>query len=160
MGATVIEKHIQKVLSKYDISIPHLQNINQLTNKLLKERSPDLLSSYFKTIKSSIDEMSNELADLNAELSKRVRYKKRNVQKILDNIQKMYLEYLKRENKIMTSQLEKARDYLFPDNKLQERVFNIIQYMNKYSPNIIDCMKDLLAKESPGSHVILRCWMF
>ncbi|MHA1353947.1 MAG: hypothetical protein ACTSR1_02080, partial [Candidatus Heimdallarchaeota archaeon] len=60
----------------------------------------------------------------------------------------------------MQNQLFKARSYLFPSDKPQERVFNIFQYLNKYSPKLLSCIKNLSSTSEPGNHVVLKCWMF
>ncbi|MHA1462987.1 MAG: hypothetical protein ACTSQ0_07960, partial [Candidatus Heimdallarchaeota archaeon] len=69
-------------------------------------------------------------------------------------------KYVKNDNQLMMSQLTKTRAYLFPSDIPQERMFNIFQYLNKYSLTLLDCMRNLLSKDQPGKHVVLKCWMF
>jgi uncharacterized protein YllA (UPF0747 family) len=104
--------------------------------------------------------MNNNLAEVSPELGNRAKGRKQSIMKELTNIERMYLKYVKDDNQILQAQLQKAKAYVFPDEKPQERIFNIFQYLNKYSLNMLDCMKDLLTKVEPGNHVVLKCWMF
>lgn len=160
MGATVIERHINRIIEKYNFNITELRNLEQLSSRLVRNENDDFLSKYFNQISSSLDGMSNELSDYNKELGSRVSNRKRSIMKDLENIEKMYISYIKKDNTLLMNQLEKSRAYLFPEDIPQERKFNIFQYLNKYSFTMLDCMRNLLSKRQPGKHVVLKCWMF
>ncbi|MCF2143662.1 MAG: bacillithiol biosynthesis cysteine-adding enzyme BshC [Candidatus Heimdallarchaeota archaeon] len=160
MGATIIEKHINKILEKYSVKITDLSNVEQLTNRLLRSENKEFLEPYFTTITTTLENLQTKLNEINKELAGRVTGRSQMIKKTLKDIEKMYIKYIKENNKIMVNQLEKARAYLFPCNKPQERVFNIFQYLNKYSPNLLTCIKNLLAQTEPCNHVVLKCWMF
>jgi len=160
MGATIIEKHINKILEKYSVKITELSNVEQLTNRLLRSENKEFLEPYFTTITTTLEDLQTKLNEINKELAGRVTGRSQMIKKTLKDIEKMYIKYIKENNKIMVNQLEKARAYLFPCNKPQERVFNIFQYLNKYSPNLLTCIKNLLAQTEPCNHVVLKCWMF
>jgi len=160
MGATIIEKHINKILEKYSINITDLNAVDQLTNRLLRGENKELLEPYFQKITVTLEELKAKLEEINKELAGRVAGRNQVIRKTLADIENMYLKYVKEDNKVLVKQLQKARAYLFPCNKPQERVFNIFQYLNKYSPNLLTCIKNLLAKAEPCNHVVLKCWMF
>lgn len=160
MGATVIERHINRIIEKYQFNITELRNVSQLTNNLLRNENKEFLSPYFDKIKNTLDELNQDLGKINQELAQRAEGRKKSVLKELTNIERMFLKYVKDDNEVLTNQLAKGNAYLFPDNKPQERIFNIFQYLNKYSLNILNCMKDHLGKTEPGNHVVLKCWMF
>jgi uncharacterized protein YllA (UPF0747 family) len=160
MGATIIERHINRIIDKYQFNLTELKNVNQLTNKLLLDENKDFLEPYFDRVTNALNDLNGELGNVNQELGQRVEGRKKSIMKELTNIERMYLRYVKEDNKVLTNQLQKAGAYLFPDDIPQERVFNIFQYLNKYSINILNCMKDMLKKTDPGNHVVLKCWMF
>ena len=160
MGATVIERHINRIIEKYNFNITELRNLEQLSSRLIRNEHDDFLNKYFNQISSSLDNMSKELSDYNKELGSRVSNRKNSIMKDLENIEKMYFSYVKKDNTLLMNQLEKSRAYLFPDDIPQERKFNIFQYLNKYSFTMLDCMRNLLSKKQPGKHVVLKCWMF
>ncbi|MGQ4915878.1 MAG: bacillithiol biosynthesis cysteine-adding enzyme BshC [Candidatus Asgardarchaeia archaeon] len=159
MGATLIEKHVDKVIQKYNFEITELRKLDNLISRLLKRESKEVLEKHFNRILSTIDDLKKELSSIDPELGVRVGYKKQSVMKILNSIEDMFIKYVKKSNEIMISQLEKARAYLFPEDKPQERVFNIFQYLNKYSLSLLECIKNLFSKYEPGSHVVMKCWM-
>jgi bacillithiol biosynthesis cysteine-adding enzyme BshC len=160
MGATIIERHINRIIEKHQFDITELRNANQLVNKLLLAENKDILEPYFDKVTKTLTKLNKELTQINQELGQRTEGRKKAIEKELTNIERMYLRYVKEDNKILSNQIHKAGAYLFPDDKPQERIFNIWQYLNKYSINILNCMKDMLKKTDPGSHVVLKCWMF
>lgn len=160
MGATLVERHIDKIIQKYDFKILELLNLNKLITRILKSKNKDFLDKYFEQILSILDDLKERLASINKELGIRTEYKKQSIKKILTSIEEMFIEYIKRDSTIMISQLEKAKAYLFPSEKPQERVFNIFQYLNKYSLSLLGCVKEVLREHKPGSHVVIKCWMF
>ena len=160
MGATVLERHINRIVEKYDVNLAELKDTNKLTTRLLKSENKDFLTSYFDQITNTLDEMNKNLTDVSQELGNRANGRKQSIMKELTNIERMYLKYIKDGNQVLQAQLQKAKAYVFPDEKPQERIFNIFQYLNKYSLNMLDCMKDLMTKVEPGNHVVLKCWMF
>ncbi len=159
-GATVIERHINRIIEKYKFNIAELRDLNRLTSNLLKSDNKDFLDIYFNQISRTLDELNENLLTFNQELGNRSQHRKQNIMKELSNIERMYIKYVKDDNKVLQNQLRKARDYLFPGDKPQERVFNIFQYLNKYSMNLLNCMQDYLTKVDPGNHVVMKCWMF
>jgi len=160
MGATVIERHINKIIEKYNFSITELRDLNRLSSKLVASESEYKLQGHFNNISEILDTMNTELNDYNKELGSRVQHRKKSIMKELENIEKMYIKYVKNDDQLLTNQLTKTRAYLFPSDKPQERMFNIFQYLNKYSLTLLDCMRNLLIKDQPGKHVVLKCWMF
>ncbi len=159
-GATVIERHINRIIEKYQFNVAELRDLNRLTSNLLKNENKDFLDKYFNQISGTLDELNENLSAFNQELGNRSQHRKQNIMKELSNIERMYIKYVKDDNKVLQNQLQKARAYLFPGDKPQERVFNIFQYLNKYSMNLLNCMQDYLTKVDPGNHVVMKCWMF
>ncbi len=160
MGATIIERHINKIIDKYDFDITDLRDVNRLTNTMAASENKEFLDNYFSQISTTLDSLNKDLGEINKELGSRAEYKKKSIMKELDGIEKMFTRYTKENNTVMQNQLFKARSYLFPSDKPQERVFNIFQYLNKYSPKLLSCIKNLSSTSEPGNHVVLKCWMF
>ena len=160
MGATVIERHINKIIERYDFNITELRDLDRLSSKLIANEHNQHLQGHFDDISNTLEVMNKELAEYNKELGTRVEHRKKTIMKELNNIEKMYIKYVKDDNQLMIDQLTKARAFLFPSDKPQERMFNIFQYLNKYSFNLLDCIRNLLSKDQPGKHVVMKCWMF
>ncbi|MHA1737293.1 MAG: bacillithiol biosynthesis cysteine-adding enzyme BshC [Candidatus Heimdallarchaeota archaeon] len=160
MGATIIERHINKIIDKYDFDITDLRDVNRLTNTMAASENKEFLNNYFNQISTTLDSLNKDLGEINKELGSRSEYKKKSIMKELEGIEKMFTRYTKENNSVMQNQLFKARSYLFPSDKPQERVFNIFQYLNKYSPKLLSCIKNLSSTSEPGNHVVLKCWMF
>ncbi len=160
LGGTVLERHINRIIEKYEINLTELNDTNKLASRMLRAENREFLLNYFESITNTLDNMNKNLSEVNQELGKRAEGRKQSIMKELDNIEKMYIKYVKDDNQVLISQLEKAKAYVFPDEKPQERIFNIFQYLNKYSLNMLDCMKNWLTKIEPGNHVVLKCWMF
>jgi bacillithiol biosynthesis cysteine-adding enzyme BshC len=159
MGGTIIERHVDKVFKKYDFTIYDLRDVNKLMNRLVGRKKEDIVPRYKKQVADTLEELNQRLRKFNPELASRAKGKKINIMREMDEIEKMHLQYLKKDDEIMKRQLDKAQSYIFPNNKPQERVLNIVQYINKYSLDLLYCMKDLLNEVEPGNHVVMKCWM-
>ena len=158
MGATILEKHIDKVLQKYSLNVLDLKNVDFTIKKILKDKHGDKIKPYITKILATMNSLEGELAGLNKGLAIRIEYKKQQVEKILASVENMYINTLKRENELLLLQLRKANENIFPLGKPQERVFNVFQYLNKYSFCFLDCIKQVFEQYKPGSHVVIKCW--
>jgi uncharacterized protein YllA (UPF0747 family) len=56
----------------------------------------------------------------------------------LDFLQKKVQQAARKRNDIAIQQLRKAVDNVFPNQRLQERVFNIVPYLIKYGAPFVD----------------------
>ncbi|MHA1586466.1 MAG: bacillithiol biosynthesis cysteine-adding enzyme BshC, partial [Candidatus Heimdallarchaeota archaeon] len=101
LGATILERHINRIVEKYDVNIAELKNTNKLTSRLLRTENKEFLANYFNQITNTLNEMNKNLTDVSQELGKRAEGRKQSIIKELNNIERMYLKYVKDDNQIL-----------------------------------------------------------
>ncbi len=62
----------------------------------------------------------------------------------------------KQKHADLIKQIEKSKTHLLPNDSLQERVVNIMYFLSKYSPNLIQELKEIILKQSPQEHIIVE----
>jgi bacillithiol biosynthesis cysteine-adding enzyme BshC len=146
-SATVIEKRIKKLILGLKI---HDAELEYGREKIIKKAiDMDLKGDLSESIKS----LENDIKEKLEELEKNFQSNKMNVSSSFDRIKrnikkeievlhkKIYSEY-KKHNESVVKSVDKIYLNIFPDGNLQERVINIISYLNKYSFKFINDLYD------------------
>jgi uncharacterized protein YllA (UPF0747 family) len=60
----------------------------------------------------------------------------------------------KRQRDEVRAQLEKAHANLRPNGALQERTVNVLYYLNKYSPDLLDDLRRTLRTDTSAHQVV------
>lgn len=142
-SVTLIEDKIRQVLDKYSLEFADLfQDPEILINSVLKEKFPDPLEN---TLEKKRNEISKILDSLDQELSSSEPVLKKNLETTRGKIdyelkrlgEKLFQAY-RQKDQTLKEQVYKAKKNLFPDNKLQERVLNLVPYLIKYGFEFVD----------------------
>ena len=142
-SVTIVERKIDHILKKYHLSVPDLwRNAAGAIGDITKEEIPD---SVGRTLLRVRDDLERDYASLKAEilafdagLAPSVDLAKGRMTQQLDFMQKKVQQAARKRNDIAVQQLRKAVDSLYPNQRLQERVFNIVPYLIKYGSGFID----------------------
>jgi len=144
---TLIEDKIKQVLQKYSLEFTDLfQDPEILINSVLKEKFPDPLEN---TLEKKREEISKILDSLEQELMSSEPALKQNLETTRGKIdyelkrlgEKLFQAY-RQKDQTLKEQVYKAKNNLFPDNKLQERVLNLVPYLIKYGFEFVDFLYD------------------
>lgn len=140
---TLIEDKIKQVLQKYSLQFTDLfQDPEMLLNSILRGQFPDPLE---KTLDEKKNQITTILNDLEKELSSSEPALKQNIENTRGKIdyelkrlgEKLFQIY-RQKDQTLKEQIYKARNNLFPDNKLQERVLNVTPFLVKYGFGFVD----------------------
>jgi len=142
-NVTIVERKIDHILKKYHLSVPDLwRDASGAMGDITKEEIPDAVGQALLLVR---DHLERDYARLKAELlafdpglAGSVDLAKGKMNQQLDFMEKKVQQAARRRNDIAIRQLRKAVDSLFPNRRPQERVFNIVPYLIKYGPPIID----------------------
>ena len=142
-SVTIIERKIDHILKKYHLSVPDLwRNAAGAIGAITKEEIPEAVG---RTLLLARDHLERDYASLKAEilafdsgLAESVDLAKGKMNLQLDFMQKKVQQAARKRNDIAVRQLHKAVDNVFPNHRLQERVFNIVPYLIKYGDAFID----------------------
>jgi len=142
-SVTIVEKKIDHILKKYHLSVPDLwRDAAGAIGEITKEEIPDAVGQALLLVR---DHLERDQASLRAEilafdpgLAESVDLAKGKMNQQLDFMHKKVQQAARKRNDIAVQQLHKAVDNLFPNQRLQERVFNIVPYLIKYGAAFID----------------------
>ena len=142
-NVTIVERKIDHILKKYRLSVPDLwRNAAKVIGEITKQEIPD---SVGQALLLARDHLERDYACLKAEilgfdpgLTESADLAKGKINQQLDFLQKKVQRAARKRNDIAVQQLHKALDNLFPNQRLQERVFNIVPYLIKYGAPFID----------------------
>jgi bacillithiol synthase len=142
-SVTIVEKKIDHILKKYHLSVPDLWGpAAGAIGAITKEEIPGSVGQALSLVR---DHLERDSAALKAEilafdpgLAESIDLAREKVNQQLDFLQKKVQQAARRRNDIAVQQLHKAVDNVFPNQRLQERVFNIVPYLIKYGAAFID----------------------
>ncbi|MGZ5487979.1 MAG: bacillithiol biosynthesis cysteine-adding enzyme BshC [Candidatus Aminicenantales bacterium] len=142
-NVTIVERKIDHILKKYGLSVPDLwRNAAGAIGEITKQEIPD---SVGQALLLARDHLERDYAGVKAEilafdpgLTESADRAKGKMNQQLDFLQKKVQQAARKRNDIAVQQLHKALDNLFPNQRLQERVFNIVPYLIKYGAPFID----------------------
>jgi bacillithiol biosynthesis cysteine-adding enzyme BshC len=140
---TLIEKNVDKALKTYGLKVQDIwQNADAKINELMKDKLPDSLDNAFKTTASHLE---NDLTDIKKEtlafeptLEKSVDQTIGKIHHQMSLLEKKILKASKKQNTILTKRVHLAKNSLYPNQHLQERVFNITPFLIKYGFAFLD----------------------
>jgi len=134
---TLVEKKVDRVLETYDLKVQDVwQNVDAKINEIAEDNIPQSLDKAFQNTVSHLDQ---NLTDLKREtlafeptLEKSVDLTIRKIQHQISLLERKILKASKKQDAIMTQRIHLAKNSLYPNQNLQERVFNITPFLLKY----------------------------
>ena len=157
---TILEKKIDIVLTNYQLAVQDVWHKgDKLINDAVQKNIPgaideavgltaDHLARGFQAIKE-------EVMAFDPGLEKTVDMSLGKMNQQLEFLKKKVLKAAKQRDAIITRQLSKAIHNLYPNNHLQERVFNIMPFLIKYGYALIDQLYNAIDIDS-YDHQIIR----
>jgi len=134
---TIIDKKVDRALKTYSLKFQDLwRNADAKINEIAKEKIPRSLEKAIHTTASHLDK---DLKDIRQEtlafepaLEKTVNLTMRKIHHHISLLEKKILKASKKRNIIMMQRIQLAKNSLYPNRHLQERVFNITPFLIKY----------------------------
>ncbi|MGD8726555.1 MAG: bacillithiol biosynthesis BshC, partial [Gemmatimonadales bacterium] len=151
----VIERRVQKVLDKYEITPEDLgAPEGQLEASLVRGDMPRDATQAMTRLRETVDAEYQRLQEIAETIDPTLR---RPVQAAMQaalsgisDVEKRLITHLKKRNDIVVQQLAKARHSVFPLGKPQERVLNIVGYLIRYGPNFLDVVRQSVEGSMPS----------
>jgi bacillithiol biosynthesis cysteine-adding enzyme BshC len=158
-SATIVEKKVDHVLRKYNLKIPDLWHHSaEIIGEIAKKQVPDPVD---KALRLILDHMDQDFESLKGEalafepaLKDSLDHAKGKMNQQWKFLERKILQAAKRRNETAIQQLERAVQNLYPNRRLQERVFNIVPYLIKYGPAFMDKLDQAISIDEPGHQLI------
>jgi bacillithiol biosynthesis cysteine-adding enzyme BshC len=159
-GMTIVEPHIKKIIHKYDLDPGDLKNrlealIGEVVERLFPSEAAGTIGSLSDCLKTDLDNFADKLKNADPDGYQHIVNFKKHVDYELKQLQKKLKASNKKRHDSLADQIRKANAFLFPENKLQERVLSPLYFANKYSLEIFDKIYESLQIDKPA-HIILE----
>jgi bacillithiol biosynthesis cysteine-adding enzyme BshC len=145
VSLSILEDKIKQVLQKYSLDFTDLfQEPEILINSVLKEKYPDplekLLEDKREKVREVLDDLEKELLSSGSTLKPNLKNTRKKIDYELKRLGEKLFQAHRQKNQILKEQIYKVKNNLFPQNKLQERVLNILPFLIKYGFEFIDLL--------------------
>jgi bacillithiol biosynthesis cysteine-adding enzyme BshC len=142
---TLVEKSVDRILRKYGLGLADIWTKGDKSiSAVAEEGLPGSLSAALELARShqvgDFGALAAEIAAFEPTLKNSVDLARGKMDQQWDFLEKKVLAAVKKRNEISVRQLGTAVDNLFPNRSLQERVFNIVPYLLKYGPALMDTL--------------------
>lgn len=156
-SARIIEARTRKTLDRYELEEDDLGSADgQLESRLVGDALPDRAAEALQRMRDVLAEEFPPLVEvskqIDATLEKPVKKARAQIDGTIDHAERRIIARLKDHNETLLRQISAARNATFPEHKPQERVFNIVQYLVKYGPELL---RDLERECSTWAKVIV-----
>jgi bacillithiol biosynthesis cysteine-adding enzyme BshC len=140
---TLIEKNVNRTLKTYNLKVQDMwRNADAKINEIAKEKIPRSLEKAIHITASHLDKdlknIRKETLAFEPTLEKTVDLTMRKIHHQISLLEKKILKASKKRNAIMMQRIQLAKNSLYPNRHLQERVFNITPFLIKYGFAFMD----------------------
>jgi uncharacterized protein YllA (UPF0747 family) len=157
---TIVERKVAQILKKYGLEIPDLwARPDGLVAEFAKKQVPDALEAAFSRAHGCLEEifepLKAEAAAFEPTLKGSFELARGKMDQQLKFMEKKIGQAAAKRNETTCRQLRKAVDDLYPNQRLQERVFNIVSYLIKYGSTFLEKLDQAVEIDEHNHQVLL-----
>ncbi|MFQ6066761.1 MAG: bacillithiol biosynthesis cysteine-adding enzyme BshC, partial [bacterium] len=155
-GATVIENKVLVVLRKYGLEIFDLKSPQALVKRLVARKIKPVFNSSRKRLQEIFRDIEKTALKINGSLGDSCQASWGRVLEEMGALEDKLTRSLKKQNIIVERQVYKAANNLFPENELQERKINLLEYLIKFGPDFLGLVYGEFFKSDYGEHRVVK----
>ncbi len=157
---TIVEKHINRILHKFGLSYQQVfeEDESLIPDALRKYTQPsidEIFENSRANILDNLELIGDVLLVLNSGLETALNRTRNHMLQALQQLQNKVDSVLKQKMDTELRQLGKVLTYMKPNRQPQERIFNIVYFLNKYGPDFLDALYSHIQAEETN-HQFLR----
>jgi bacillithiol synthase len=142
-SVTVVEKKAERILKKYGLAVPDLwTQPDGLIADIAKKQVPDTLENALlrahADLEASFESLKPEVIAFEPTLEDSLDLARGKIYGQWNFVEKKIRQAAAKRNETVGRQLRAAVDNLYPNQHLQERVFNIVPYLIKYGDAFLE----------------------
>ncbi|MDP3023992.1 MAG: bacillithiol biosynthesis cysteine-adding enzyme BshC, partial [candidate division Zixibacteria bacterium] len=142
---SLIEDKVRQVFQKYSLDFIDLfQDTEILINSILKDKFPNpldkILEEKREQIRESLNELENKLISSDPILKPNLENTRGKIDYELKRLGEKLFQVHRQKNQLLKGRIYKAKNNLLPENKLQERVLNLLPFLVKYGFEFVDIL--------------------
>jgi len=136
-NVTIVEKSVAQVLKKYGLEIPDLwtqpdARMAEMAKKQVPENLEAVLSRAHSGLEEDFEALKAEVIAFEPTLEGSLDTARGKIDQQWKFVETKVRQAAAKRNETAARQLRKAADSLYPNRRLQERVFNVVLYLIKY----------------------------
>jgi bacillithiol biosynthesis cysteine-adding enzyme BshC len=142
-SASLLEERVQRAMEKYGLDVVEFfEDINKVTTRVVEQIAEVKLEQVFtntsRRIHESLTELRFGLNEVDPTLLGALENAVTRIDQNVGVLKEKAIAAQKRRNETAVRQVERAANSLLPNGGLQEREINVLYFMNKYGPDVID----------------------
>ena len=142
VSSTIIENKINKFIKNYSVNFEeifdHQALVTKVVNKLSEVKVDDEISKVQDEVNKIFYELKNMTARVEQTLLSSVDTMKDRMNQNLEQFRTKLINAQAKKSDVATSQIDKVVNNIYPQHNLQERVINILYFLNKYGDSFIN----------------------
>jgi len=148
-SVVLVERKVAKVMEKHGLSVEDFrQPVRELAARIVRDDLPPEVEAAVAALRRSLDEGYEALVQaaqpVDPSLKGPLTAARNSSHVALREAEKKILSHAKTRNATTVEQLEKAAVNLFPGERPQERVLNVLQYLARYGPELLPAIAEAL----------------
>lgn len=158
-SVSLVESKVEKVLDKFDLSICRFgDQLDHLFQEIVvREMEVDIdeiFQEAMRPIHESINDLKPQVEAVDRTLTQSTEATRATLIEAMNELKHKVVKAEKRQKEEVRAQLEKAHANLRPGGTLQERTVNVLYYLNKYSPQLLDDLREVLSTDTAHHQVV------
>ena len=157
-SVTLVEGRVQKVLDRYDLSVPDLgEELEKVFRRLVLGGMEDVEEAFkdaTRHMHQAIEALKPAVQEVDRTLVKTAEATRAALVKEMERFKERVVKAEKRNQDEVRGRLEKAAAGLYPSGKLQERALSALYFLNKYSPDLIGDLQAGLSLDTTQHQVL------
>ncbi|PQJ36085.1 bacillithiol biosynthesis cysteine-adding enzyme BshC [Salinibacter sp. 10B] len=158
-SVSLVEGKVQKVLDKYDRSVCDFRaQLDALFQEVVVETMDVDVDAIFQEATTEMHKALNalkpEVEDVDRTLGSSTEAARATIVEEMEDLKQRTVRAEKRHHDEVRAQLQKAQVNLRPQGALQERVVNVLYYLNKYSLDLIGDLRATLSTDTSSHQIV------
>ncbi len=146
---TLVENNNRKVVERLELTLPDVLTdpetvVNVVARRTFSADLQELFAKSRECLTERLGELEDAVKAFEPTLEKIFKQGAGKISAELTTLEKKAFQAHKRKNEIIRQQVYKISGHLFPENSLQERVFGLPYYLNKYGFRLVDYLAENL----------------
>lgn len=158
VSATILENKVNKFLKNFEVSFEELFNHKVLISKVVDKLSEIKIEDEFSKISDEFNRLFYDLKKVTGEIDKTLVNSadgiKEKLISSLDTFKGKLVNAQAKKSETTTNQIDKVTNNIYPLGKLQERIINVLYFLNKYDEAFIKKVFDEVDINSFSHQVI------
>ena len=156
---TVIESKHARTLEKYDLSFSDLfagkeEILPRVIDEFIDPASAKMFAEVEERINTELNRLDQSLSQLDITLAENLATRRRKILYHIAALRKKYHFRRSETDETINRRVKAAFDALLPNGQLQERVLNVVSFLDRYGPAFIDAVYDSIDLEDKGHRII------